>query len=308
METALILGINGSFGSHVAKSLAQQGYGLRALVRKEISIDVPCTDVEQVIGDVTDTVVLRQAMEGCDIVVYGVNPPAYDWEDKALHWLETVAGLAEEQSMTLVFPGNVYVYDPVQGPEFSEESKHCPVSRLGKIRQEMELRLQQAAKNGAQVIIVRAGDFIGAGARSSWLPFLLKNTRRAYVLRLPGTRELIHSWAYLPDLAVAVTALIEQRTSLPDFNEFHFKGYQYSFAQMATAITEATGKPVRLSGFPWRLVRILAPFSVMYRGLYEMRYLWQQEINLSGNKLQDRINQSLMQTPLNQALQEAQLV
>ncbi|MDH5359145.1 MAG: NAD-dependent epimerase/dehydratase family protein [Gammaproteobacteria bacterium] len=308
METALILGISGNFGRHVARELCNRGYALKALVRKEGLVDVGYEHIEQVIGEVSDKRLLRQAAEGCDIVVYAVNPAGYDWEDKALAWLEVVAGLAEKRAMTLVFPGNVYVYDPADGPNFSEQSDKHPVSRLGEIRQQMEQRLQCAAQNGARVIIVRAGDFIGAGTASAWLPQLLKRSSRGYNLSLPGAKNLKHSWAYLPDLAQTVAALIEQRQSLSAFNEFHFKGYQCSLEQMASIIEQATSMPVRTRVFPWFVIRLMAPFSALYRGLYEMRYLWQAEINLCEEKLVSQLNEPLPRTPLPRALQDAGLI
>ena len=33
MKTALVLGISGGFGGHVAQALARQGWGIRALLR-----------------------------------------------------------------------------------------------------------------------------------------------------------------------------------------------------------------------------------------------------------------------------------
>lgn len=308
MKQALILGITGTFGSHVARALKQKGYSLRALVRDKKSLDSSLAGVEQIVGSVTDHEALQEASQGCGIVVYGINPAGYDWENKALPWLERVARLAEEKAMTLLFPGNVYVYDPSQGQEFNERSGQHPITRKGEIRKAMEQHLRVAAENGARVIIVRAGDFIAADANSAWLQFLLKRSKQGYVLSNPGVKELKHSWAYLPDLADTVAALLEQRAELPAFNEFHFKGYQYSFIDIADAIEKATGKPVKITGFPWLMIRLLAPFSVLYRGLYEMRYLWQYEINLNDDPLQAIIKRPVANTPLAHALLQAQLI
>jgi len=308
MKRALILGINGTFGSHVAGALIEKGYTLRALVRNQKQLNEGLAGVEQVVGSVGDPMILAEVAKGCELVVYGVNPAAYDWEHKALPWLENVARLAEEKAMTLVFPGNVYVYDPAEGSQFSEESKLHPVSRLGAIRKSMEQRLRVAAENGAQVIIVRAGDFIAANAKSAWLQSLLKRSKKGYLLACPGDREVKHSWAYLPDLAATVAELVEQRGEMSAFNEFHFKGYQHSIEQMASTIEQVTGKPVKITGFPWFVIRLIAPFSVLYRGLYEMRYLWQTEINLSEEKLTSQINKTLPHTPLSRALQDAALI
>src|SRR3546814_20611880 len=104
----------------------------------------------------------------------------------------------------IVLPGTVYNFDPAMTPLVGEDSAQTPQSRKGRVRVEMEARLEAAAKSGVPSLIVRAGDFFGAEARSSWF---------TQVMAPPGKplRRIVHpvanpgvgpSWAYLPDLDI----------------------------------------------------------------------------------------------------------
>lgn len=56
-------------------------------------------------------------------------------------------------------------------------------------------------------------------------------------------------------------------------------------AQLRLTVEQALGRPVRLSAFPWWVMRLLSPFWELARELAEMRYLWNISHTLSGTKL-----------------------
>lgn len=169
----------------------------------------------------------------------------------------------------------------------------------------MEERLKQASQNGARVIIIRAGDFIGANAPSTWVRQLIKPGKHGYTVSAAGPVDLPHSWAYLPDIARTVVELVTQMPQLPAYNVFHFKGYQCSFAEIAETIRQSTGKVVKIKALPWWLFRTFSPFSKLFRGLLELRYLWDKPVNLSDAKLRDTLKNPLPFTPLGEALIES---
>ena len=308
MKTALVMGITGSFGGHVAQELARQGWTIRAVMRNPASMPAQCSNVQVFKGDAGDINSIRAAAQGADLIVYGVNPCYDQWATTVVPWLDNTATVAEQLGLTVVFPGNVYIFNPADGPELDENAPAHPVTGKGMLRQAMENRLREAAQRGARVIIVRAGDFIAAGAKSSWLQSLIKRTKHGYVLTATGARDLTHTWAYLPDLARTVAQLVESRATLPPFSVFHFRGYRVSFADIAEAIRVASGQPVVMKALPWWLMRLAIPFSAFVRSLFEMRYLWKCEINLSDAKLRAVVSEHLPHTPLAQALLDSGLV
>lgn len=308
MKTALVMGITGSFGGHVAQALAQQGWTIRALLRNSAALSSQFSGVQIYKGDAADIDSIRAAARGANVIVYGVNPPYNHWAATVVPWLDNTATIAEELGATLVFPGNVYIFNPADGPEFDESTRANPITEKGKLRQAMEERLQRAVQHGARVIIVRAGDFIAAGAKSAWLQSLIKKTKHGYTLSAPSELCLTHTWAYVPDLAHTVAALVAGRDTLPPFSVFHFRGYRLSFSELAAAMHTASGQKVVLKKFPWWILRLAAPSSTFVRMVFEMRYLWEYELNLSDAKLRAALQQHVAHTPISQALLDSGLV
>ena len=308
MKTALILGVTGGFGGHVAQALFEHGWSLKVLMRDPGKLPRQFAAAEVVTGNAANLDDVRTAAQGVDLMVYAVNPANYQWEGKVLPWLENAATVAEEQGLTIVFPGNVYVFDPADGPEFDEASPFRPVSSKGKMRVAMEERLRLAAQRGAKVIVVRCGDFIGTHAPSTWIRQLIKPNSKGYSLSVPGPAGLQHTWAYLPDVAQTVAELVAKQKELSAYNVFHFKGYRVTFNEIAEAVRSATGKKVVMKNFPWWAIRLMSPFSTLFRSLVEMRYLMNEVVNLSDDKLRAILGKPVPHTPLGEALLQSGII
>lgn len=82
--------------------------------------------------------------------------------------IDNTVAAAKAVGARIVLPGTIYNFGPDTFPEITEESPQHPTSVKGAIRVEMERRLQVAAGQGVPVIIVRAGDYFGPHADSSW--------------------------------------------------------------------------------------------------------------------------------------------
>ena len=305
MKTALIMGITGGFGGSVAQELVRQGWSIRALMRDPARLPARFSGTEVIQGDATNPDAVREAAQGVDLIVYGVNPPGYNWKGRVLPMLEYTVQVAEELGLTVLFPGNVYVFDPADGPDFDEQAPLRPLTSKGALRKAMERRLQQASERGAQVIVLRMGDFIGEFAPSAWLGALVKRSGNGFRLSCPGPARLGHTWAYLPDAARTAVELGDKKDLLPAWNVFHFRGYRMSLNELADTLHAVSGQAVRMKSFPWWALRLMAPFSTLFRGLLEMRYLWQQEINLQGNALEKLLDGEVPYTPLGKVLREA---
>jgi len=304
MKTALVMGITGGFGSHVADALLKDGWQVRAMMRDTAKLPTRFKAVEAVAGDAANVQDVQTAAEGADLIVYGINAPYPKWEGTVVPMLDVTASVAEQNGITVLFPGNVYFLNPKDGSEFDESAPINPPTRKGELRAEMEARLKTAASNGAKVIILRCGDFIGTNAQS-WLQHLVKPSGSGYALQAAGDPGLVHTYAYLPDVARAAVKLVANVNEYAKFNVFHFKGYRVNFHDIARAIEAATGRPVKLGRFPWWALRLVSPFAPLLRSLIEMRYLWQSEVNLSDNKLESYLGAPVQITPLGDALRES---
>ncbi|HFD31435.1 MAG TPA: NAD-dependent epimerase/dehydratase family protein [Gammaproteobacteria bacterium] len=302
MKNILVLGIHGTFGKEIAKTLHKNGLNVTGFARSRKHMPKEMHGIQITYGDIADANSLKKAVQNIDVIIYAINPPKYNWKNTALPYLDNVARLAEQEKLTLVFPGNVYVFDPNDGPNFYETDELKPTTEKGYIRQAMEQRLKQASKAGAKVIILRMGDFISNNPRSCWLPHLIKPHKNSYTLLSLGQRELTHTWAHLPDAANIIYQLILRSSELAAYNVFHYRGIQFSSVDLAKTIEEISGKKVKLKNFPWLIIKLMSPFSTLFSGMYEMRYLWDKPINLVDDKLKSFLGEDLKTTCLKKAL------
>jgi len=119
---------------------------------------------------------------------------------------------------------------------------------------------------------------------------------------------LRHTWAYVPDAAVVVSKLLQRSDELESFNLFHFQGMQLSMREIADAMQDAYRRRVSIKPFSWWPIKLASPFSTLCRGLIEMRYLWNEELFLSDDKLRSFLHNDVPSTDIRTALLQCQFV
>ena len=283
---ALVLGATGGAGGEIAAALLRRGWIVRGLVR-DITRPQLSADIEWLAGDAMNAADVVRAARGVDVIVHAVNPPGYrDWHKLVLPMLDNTIAAARANGARIVLPGTVYNYGPDALPLLHEDSPQKPLTRKGAIRVELERRLQHAAVNGVRSLILRCGDFFGPHAGNNWFAAMVKPGRPARSISYPGDPDLRHAWAYLPDVGETVARLLERENGLAVFERFHFGGHWVDGNAMADAARHAVGHPeLPLRAFPWWLATLASPFITLFRELREMRYLWQQPLQLDNRKL-----------------------
>ena len=308
---ALVIGATGSFGGHAAAALQKRGWTIRALARDPDAARTRSgaqMPIEWVKGDAMNASDVAAVARGARLIVHAANPPGYkNWRGLAVPMLDATIAAAKAERARVVLPGNVYNYAPDAGPSIPEDAPQAPVTRKGRIRVEMEASLQQATREGAKALILRAGDFFGPAAPNSALGWL--TTRRGGRIRsayVPGPLDVGHAFAYLPDLAETMARLIDREDELADFEVFNFAGHWLPRGDdLAQAIRRVTGNaklPIR--SFPYPVIYALAPFVETLRELLEMRYLWRRPIGLDNSKLVGFLGEEPF-TPLDRAVRAA---
>ena len=166
-DTVLVLGATGGIGGEVTRQLRDAGWQVRALKRD--TQEGKRDGITWFAGDAMDAQAVRRAAAGCSVIVHAVNPPGYrNWSQLVLPMLDNTIAAARAEGATIVLPGTVYNFGPDAFPLLAEDSPQRPLTRKGAIRVEMERRLEQASRQGARVLIVRAGDFFGPKAGNNW--------------------------------------------------------------------------------------------------------------------------------------------
>lgn len=293
-HTALVLGATGGIGGEVARQLLAAGWQVRALTRRSPidAAQAAGTDgIAWIHGDAMNAPDVAQAAEGCAAIVHAVNPPGYrNWAGTVLPMLDNTVAAAVAQRATVVLPGTVYNFGPDAFPTLHDDSPQHPTTRKGAIRVELEKRLCDATTRGARAIVVRAGDFFGPRAGSSWFSQgLVTPGKPVTTIRSPARRGVGHQWAYLPDVARTMVALLERRESLPAFCRVNMAGHWDSDGtEMASAIQRVAArhgqKPV-IKAFPWWIMPLIAPFQPTIKELLEMRYLWKTPVRMANDGL-----------------------
>jgi len=287
-ELALVLGASGGIGGEVARQLQRAGWRVRAMSRRPPQ---DAQGIEWLQGDALVGTDVARAARGCAVIVHAVNPPGYrNWAGQVVPMLRNTIAAAEKHGALVLLPGTVYNYGPDAFPLVPEDAPQRPLTRKGALRVQMEEELAAHAARGGRVLIVRAGDFFGPQAGNNWFAQgLVKPGRAPAAIANPGLAGAGHQWAYLPDVAATMVALLARRTSLAPFARFHFEGYWDEDGEgMARAIRQVAAKhgiQARITRFPWWLVRLMAPFHTTMRELLEMRYLWREPLRLDNARL-----------------------
>jgi nucleoside-diphosphate-sugar epimerase len=306
-ETVLVLGATGGIGSEVARQLRDAGWRVRGLRRRAGSSQEQGIEWSQ--GDAMNRVDVERAAQGVSVIVHAVNPPGYRrWSELVLPMLDNTISAAKKEGATIMLPGTVYNFGPDAFPLIDENAPQHPVTKKGAIRVEMEARLQRASKEGARVIIVRAGDFFGPNAGNNWFSQgLVKPGQPVKKISNPGTRGVGHEWSYLPDVARTMRELLAHRDTLEAFARFHMAGFYDDDGTKFTAaiqrvVEKNTGNRPRISAFPWWLLMLASPLNATFREMREMRYLWREPIRMTNTHLVDTLGHE-PHTPLDEAIE-----
>jgi nucleoside-diphosphate-sugar epimerase len=290
-KTALILGATGGIGHEVAVALTRHGWQIKALHRDPTKAAgrESTPGITWVKGDAMNATEVTNAAQGTALIVHAVNPPGYrNWAQLVVPMIDSSISAARASGARILLPGTVYNYGPDAFPTLREDSPQNPLTRKGKIRVEMERRLQAAAATGVRSLIVRAGDFFGPSAGNNWLSQgLVRPGKQVTSIAYPGRRGAGHAWAYLPDLAETMAQLVDRESTLGTFERFHFAGqWDADGTHMTDAIRAVVGSPnIPVRSFPWPLVTLLSPFKTLFREMREMRYLWQEPLRLNNDRL-----------------------
>ncbi len=305
LPTVLILGARGRLGRAAAQAFGASGWRVLAQARRTEGLGPLALPIA-----LADTDALVQAAQGARAVVYAVNPAYTRWEAEMLPLARQGMAVAERLGALFMLPGNVYAYGASMPPLLSEDTPEQPSTRKGELRQQLEQALADRAASGhLRSVVLRAGDFFGAG-KGTWLDLAIAKRLAQGQLCYPGPMDVAHAWAYLPDLAQAFVALAERRgtDSTPSPHErLHFAGHTLTGQQLLDGLAQAaqqlgwiahaSQKP--MAWWPWWLA---APVVPILREVLAMRYLWDVPHALDGRHLQARLGERLPHTPLDAAL------
>jgi nucleoside-diphosphate-sugar epimerase len=226
------------------------------------------------------------AAERVDAIVHAVSPPSYGaWAATVLPMAENTLAAAEAVGARIILPGTIYNFDVASTPIIDADTPQHPRTGKGRIRVQLEALLEEAAPQ-VRSLIIRAGDYFGAEARSSWFSKCLVEPGRTQRRLLNPARGPGHTWAYLPDFAEAIVGLMEIEDRLAAFERVQFAGYFDQTGQgMIDAVRAAVGRNIPERAFPWWLMRLMAPFGGFPGDVAEIATYWCHPAHLDNRRL-----------------------
>ncbi|RBW42000.1 epimerase [Loktanella sp. D2R18] len=221
---------------------------------------------------------MTRAAMGADVIVNGLNPPNYhNWSLLIPQITAQVITAAKASGATVIVPANLYNFGDNPGT-LDENTPHRPNTRKGEIRVAME---KTYAESGVQTILLRAGNFIDPNGNGDIMSVA---TMRKSKLTSMGPPATLQAYCYTPDWARAAVMLAEQRHQLDTFEDIPFPGHAFTNDQLKDALETHVGRSIKLTTFPWWVMRLLSPVWELAREMKEMRYLYAMPHQVSATK------------------------
>ncbi|PLP59912.1 oxidoreductase [Mesorhizobium loti] len=303
MTSIAILGANGRLGRAVGKAFVQAGYDVRGITRSG-RLPADLAGATGIAANALDREALVRATTGVDIVFHGLNPIYSDWST-VLPMAENVVAACEANGAVLLFPGTIYNYGSPLPEVITENTPFNPTTEKGRIRVALETMLRTEAEAGRmRTILLRAGDFFGGSGTGSWFDLVMVSKIEKGVYTAAGPTDIVHEWAYLPDLAAAFVALADRLDQLGDYETLHFPGHAITDLEMKAALERAVDRKLAMASMPWWVFRVAAPFIPMWKAIVQMSYLRFEPHRLVSERLEGLIGQ-VPHTPLDRAVAEA---
>jgi nucleoside-diphosphate-sugar epimerase len=300
MTKIAVLGARGRIGRAAAKAFLDAGYEVYGVTR-DGKLPDELAGATGVAANALDRRSLTEATRGANIVFNGLSP-IYSYWSTCIPMAENVMAACAENGALHFFPGTVYNFGSPISAIITEDAPQNPTTEKGRIRVAMEELFRREAKAGrVRTAILRAGDFFGGRGTGAWFDLVVASKFDKRVYTAPGRVDLIHEWAYLPDLAAAFVALADNRDKLGAFESLNFAGHAVSDLDMKAAAQCALGECLELASMPWWMLRLGSPFNPMWKAILSMAYLRFEPHRLAPGRLASIIG-AVPHTPLEKAV------
>ncbi|MEO0387610.1 MAG: NAD-dependent epimerase/dehydratase family protein [Pseudomonadota bacterium] len=266
---AIVLGA-GPMGRAIAAALVAQGQRVTVVTRDGRPMGPGIASAKADLARADQTIA---ACQGGDTIFQCAAPPYHAWAEAFAPLQDAAIAAAAATGAVLVAVENLYGYG-VAGT-LSEDAALAATTRKGAVRAQLSKALLAAHAAGrARTVAGRATDFFGPAVHMAalgerfWTPLLTGKT-----LDWVGDPDVLHSFAYLPDLATAYIALAQ--TPAAHGRAWHLPALPPISLRDVVAKARAAGAPpARIRQTPSWLLRAIGLFQPAAGELVEMRYMF----------------------------------
>lgn len=266
---AFLTGATGFVGSALAKTLAQQGHEVHALVRnrgKAGELTLPGISIFE--GNILDPKSLREAMAGCDAVfhlaaqagIWSKDPGLF--ERINLEGARLVFNAALEagiRRMVFTSTGGTMGPSPAKGMPVQEDTNPNP--ELASAYERSKLKAEQLAVSylgkGLEIVTVNPTRIFGPGPleESNSVTKLIRQFSKGQWRILPGDGQSIGNYVYLDDVVAGhILALEKGRAG----ERYILGGGNASYSEFFELLRCLTGSDHRLIPVPVPLMMVFA--------------------------------------------------
>lgn len=284
-ETHVVIGATGALGSAIVRRLREEDKLVRAVARDpDLAKQMLPSSAGIVFGDMAYPDSVKSACEGAKVIYHCVNIRYSEWAKFMPGLTENILEGARTAKARLVFPGNVYVYGPLQEIPATENHPHAANTKKGRVRIHMEKMLMGAHQAGEiPVVIPRFPDIYGPDVTNPLVSPIFQSALAGKEAGWPGRLSVPHDLLFVEDAAKACVMLAETEDAFGQV--WHVPGpgplTGHQFMEM---VFDAAGRPPKtrsLGKLLFRLFGILIPDA---GEMVEMLYLFEHPMVLDGKK------------------------
>jgi len=262
----LLVGGNGFIGSHLVDELLIEGYGVRVLDRCPELFREPVAGVEYVTGSFADLFTLREAIDGCDILIHlahstvpstSLNHPEEEVLDSVGAFVNMINCFKNRGIQKIVFfSSGGAVYGNTQAVPVREDSGLNPISPYGVAKMMMEKYLYMFSYlYGLEYIIVRPSNPFGPrqnfGGAQGVIPIYINKLLNGETIEIWGDGRGTKDYLYVADVAKAVVCLMKHGFDKSEYNIS--SGCGRSLLSIIQSISDICGRKPKVEYVPQRL-------------------------------------------------------
>jgi dihydroflavonol-4-reductase len=300
----LVTGATGLVGSHIVAELLKQGEKVRALYRSEekklfvkkifalylTDADQAMNDIEWVAGDILDTALLTEAMEGVTRVFHTAGSISFSRAGKKAMLETNIQGTAHVVDACLENPGtdlchvsSVATLGDIGNGTFLDESsmlkpgKKTPAYALSKFRGELEV--WRGINEGLRAVIVNPSVILGPCTQNSSLGIVIRRVGEGLSFYPPGSEGFV-------DVRDVAAIMVELMKSDISGERFILNAENRSFRDILGLIAQELGKKppmFRITPIFGRTITITEFIRALLTGT--PRQISQQAIRLASSEM-----------------------
>lgn len=187
----LITGSSGYLGGNVAMAALERGHSVAGLDIKPSGI--AHASFKEVIGDITDLQVVKQAAAGCDAVFHLAAALAqFERDEKRMHDVNVrgtenaLVAAFENHARKFIYASSVEVYGIDVPVPCTEEAPIAPICQYGRDKVESEKLCREYVARGLDITIFRPPTINGPGQNEPFLVSQVEGISQGKATLLPG--------------------------------------------------------------------------------------------------------------------------